>query len=75
MNARRVKKLLAKVSYEVGPTGYGPIQGIGKPPAKMSRGERRIVEEAKLVEMERDRRRNAWAQAVKEVTGEDISDE
>lgn len=75
MNARKTKKLLAKVSYEVGPTGYGPIPGIGKPPAKLSRGERRIVEETNLVQIERDRRRKAWAEAVKEVTGEDIEHE
>lgn len=75
MNARQTKKLLRKVNYAVGPTGYGPIPGVGKPPAKFSRSEQRIIRESNVLEAERKLRRQAWAEAVKEVTGEEIGDE
>ena len=60
-------------NYLVGPTGFGPNDLLSKKPTEeLTEEEKTFYQLDESVKFEKERRRKAFAEAVKEVTGEDI---
>lgn len=71
MTKRRLKKISAWLAYTIGLTGYGPIMMDKKPPRALGPRERIVFRRMHAFMLaEQQRRRDAFDQALFEVTGE-----